>query len=112
MCSNAKTFLAFSPQEDWVRTRSIASDSPLGVKFWRLIFILLYCSACVYIYTICSYFIPIVCLVNYIHRLLHHCHVNTCHHTLCIQSECFVQPFTDEGGYILTETSELLLKVG
>ena len=28
-----------------------------------------------------------------------------CHHT--VQSECFVQPFTDEGGYIVTETSEL-----
>ena len=50
MCSNAKTFLAFSPQEDGVRTRLIASDSPLGVKFWRLIFILLYCSAFVSIY--------------------------------------------------------------
>ena len=31
-----------------------------------------------------------------------------CHYTLFIQSECFVQPFTNEGGCIVTETSELL----
>ena len=74
--------------------------------FW-LLMVLLYLSVCVSIYVV-HYFIAF-----WIHSMttvkFHHMScVNTYHQTLFIQSECFVQPFTDEGGCIVTETSELL----
>ena len=39
-------------------------------------------------------------------------YAHTCHHTLFIQPECFVQRFTGEGGCMVTKTFELLWRRG
>ena len=73
-------------------------------------FIVLYCIACISIiiamYSIHSCICIFYCLFNYIHTFHHHCHVNTCYHTIFIQYECFVKPFPNEGGCIVTKTPE------
>ena len=65
-----------------------------------------------YLYTYSISICIFCCLFNYIHAFHLYCHANICYRILFIQSECFVQPFTNEGGCIVTETSDLLLKCG
>ena len=112
-----------TPRTDWHVPMCIDVES--GYLPFIVAFILLYCgqysSYCivvlVYLYT---YSIPICIfcafLIIFIHSIttvtFHHMSTPAGHHTLLIQSECFVQPFTDEGGCIVTKTSELLCDVG
>ena len=97
-----------SPRTDWhVPMCAMVLSRVICIICMLLIFILPYCSACVSIHVFHSH-LYILLPFNYIYTFHHHCHVNTCNHTLFIQSECFVQPFTDEDGCIVTEMSGLL----